>query len=151
MQGYSVDEAIDLTLRGHPVNLIRMSENGYVAYAEVLFTTQTSLENNPKIIATFLRETNRGWERAVREPSSTAKMIVTRYLSGGDSAYQEASIRAIEPLLDYETHDSRMGWMNPKTWAASERMFNQYQILEVPVHVEGLTDYRILEALYGGR
>lgn len=151
MQGYSVDEAIDLTLRGHPLNLIRVSENGYVAYAEVLFTTQTFLENNPKIIATFLSVTNRGWERAVREPSSTAKMIITKYLAGGDPAYQEASIRAIEPLLNYETHDSRLGWMNPKTWAASERMFHQYQILEVPVHVEGLTDYRILEALYGGR
>jgi NitT/TauT family transport system substrate-binding protein len=149
MQGYSVDEAIDLTLRGHPLNLIRMSENGYVAYAEVLFTTETFLENNPKTIATFLSATNRGWERAVREPSSTAKMIVTKYLAGGDPAYQEASIRAIEPLLNYETHDSRLGWMNPETWAASERMFNQYQILQVPVHVEGLTDYRILEALYG--
>ena len=149
MQGYSVDEAIDLTLRGHPVDLIRMSENGYVAYAEVLFTTETFLENNPKTIATFLSVTNRGWQRAVSEPASAAKLIVTKYLAGGDAAYQEASIRAIEPLLNYETHDSRLGWMKSETWAASEQMFNQYQILETPAHAEGLVDYRILEALYG--
>jgi NitT/TauT family transport system substrate-binding protein len=149
MQGYSVDEAVDLTLRGHPVNSIPMSENGYVAYAEVLFTTQKFLDSDPKTLATFLKVTNRGWDRAVREPAATAKMIVTKYLVGGDAAYQAASIRAIQPLLNYETHDARLGWMQAATWTASERMFNQYKILDVPVHAEGLTDYRILEMLYG--
>jgi NitT/TauT family transport system substrate-binding protein len=149
MQGYSVDEAVDLTLRGHPVNLIPMSENGYVAYAEVLFSTEKFLESDPNAIATFLSVTNRGWERAVHEPEQTAKMIATKYLPGADPAYQEASLRAIEPLLNYETHDSRLGWMKPETWAASERMFNQYQILPMPVHAAELADYRILQKLYG--
>jgi NitT/TauT family transport system substrate-binding protein len=149
MQGYSVDEAVDLTLRGHSVNLIPMRENGYVAYAEVLFSTEKFLESDPDAIATFLSVTNRGWERAVHEPDQTAKMIVTKYLPGADPAYQEASLRAIEPLLNYETHDSRLGWMKPETWAASERMFNQYQILPMPVHAAELADYGILKKLYG--
>jgi NitT/TauT family transport system substrate-binding protein len=149
MQGYSVDEAVDLTLRGHPVNLIPMSENGYVAYAEVLFSNEKFLESDPNAIATFLSVTNRGWERAVHDPGQTAKMIATKYLRGADPAYQEASLRAIEPLLNYETHDSRLGWMKPETWAASERMFNQYQILPMPVHAAELVDYRILKKLYG--
>jgi NitT/TauT family transport system substrate-binding protein len=149
MQGYSVDEAVDLTLRGHPVNLIPMSENGYVAYAEVLFSNEKFLESDPNAIATFLSVTNRGWEHAVHDPGQTAKMIATKYLRGADPAYQEASLRAIEPLLNYETHDSRLGWMKPETWAASERMFNQYQILPMPVHAAELVDYRILKKLYG--
>ncbi|MBV8274988.1 MAG: ABC transporter substrate-binding protein [Verrucomicrobia bacterium] len=149
MQGYSVDEAVDLTLRGHQVHLIPMSENGYVAYAEVLFTTEKFLKSDPSTIATFLRLTNRGWEQAISDPGQTARMIVTQYLSGADPAYQEASLRAIEPLLNYETHDSRLGWMKPETWAASERMFNQYQILSIPVHAAELADYGILKKLYG--
>lgn len=149
MQGYSVDEAVDLTLRGHPVNLVPMSENGYVAYAEVLFANEKFLESDPNTIATFLSVTNRGWVHAVHEPDQTARMIVTKYLVGADPAYQEASLRAIEPLLNSETHDSRLGWMKPETWAASERMFNQYQILPVLVHAGELADYRILKKLYG--
>jgi NitT/TauT family transport system substrate-binding protein len=151
MQGYSVDEAIDLTLRGHPVNLIPMDENGYVAYAEVLFTRQNFLEKNTSAITTFLSVTNRGWQQALREPGQTAKMITTKYLVGGDPRYQEASLRAISPLLNYETHDTRLGWMKPETWAASERMFNQYRILTPPVKAQGLVDYRILKKLYGGK
>jgi NitT/TauT family transport system substrate-binding protein len=149
MQGYSVDEAVDLTLRGHPVNLVPMSENGYVAYAEVLFTNEKFLESDPNTIATFLSVTNRGWEQAVHAPDQTARMIVSKYLAGADPAYQEASLLAIEPLLNSETHDSRFGWMKPETWAASEQMFNQYQILPAPVHVAELADYRILKKLYG--
>lgn len=149
MQGYSVDEAVDLTLRGHPVNLVSMSENGYIAYAEVLFANEKFLESDPNTIATFLSVTNRGWERAVHEADQTARMIVTKYLAGADPAYQEASLRAIQPLLNSETHDSRLGRMKPETWAASEQMFNQYQILPVPVHAAELVDYRILKSLYG--
>jgi NitT/TauT family transport system substrate-binding protein len=149
MQGYSVDEAVDLTLRGHPVNLVPMSENGYVAYAEVLFANEKFLESDPNTIATFLSVTNRGWEHAVHEPDQTARMIVTKYLAGADPAYQEASLRAIAPLLNSEIHGSRLGWMKPETWAASERMFNQYQILPVLVHAAELTDYGILKKLYG--
>ena len=148
IQGYSVDEVVDLRLRGHAVNVIPTNENGYVAYAEVLFTTEKFLDSDPSTIATFLRVTNRGWERAMKEPRQTAKMITTKYLVNGDPAYQEASLRAIEGLLTYETRDSRLGWMNPGTWAASEKMFNQYKILKSPVHAEELVDYGILKRLY---
>ena len=47
MQGYTVDEAVRLTMAHHAINIIPMSENGYDSYAEVLFTSPTLIASHP--------------------------------------------------------------------------------------------------------
>jgi ABC-type nitrate/sulfonate/bicarbonate transport system substrate-binding protein len=80
MQGYVIDEAVRLEMEHHAVNIIPMSANGYVCYAEVLFAADTLLRTNPDAVVRFVRATGRGWEYAAAHPEETAKMIVERYM-----------------------------------------------------------------------
>ena len=57
--------------------------------------------------------------RAIHEPAATAKMIVTKYLVGGDAADQSRhrSAPSNHLLLDDETDDTVLGLgCSPVTW-----------------------------------
>jgi ABC-type nitrate/sulfonate/bicarbonate transport system substrate-binding protein len=151
MQGYIVDEAVQMERAHHPVNVIPMSENGYVSYAEVLFTSARFLKDKPDVLVKFLRATNRGWREAVSHPAETAKLIVAKYLPEATVADQEESILKITPLLNYETRDDRLGFMKKSTWDRTIEMFNHYQLVGRAVSADNLVTYSILDRLYPGR
>jgi ABC-type nitrate/sulfonate/bicarbonate transport system substrate-binding protein len=146
MQGYIIDEAVSLEMQHHPVNIIPMSENGYVAYAEVLFTSDTFLREHPEVLVRFLRATARGWKYAGDHPDETARMIVAKYTPESTVAEQKASLLAVMPLLHAES--SRFGEMLPGTWDKSVEMFEKYKLVDGKLHVGDAVDYGVLKRLY---
>ena len=144
MQGYIVDEAVRLRIEGHPVNVIRMADNGYVSYAEVLFASNGMVDLHPDQLSAFLRASRRGWEFAIAHPDDTAQMIVRDYLPGGSVEEQRASLQQVIPLLgDQKT----IGNMQPEIWAAAVSMFNQNQVADHRFNATNLVDYSILKRL----
>jgi len=149
MQGYVIDEAVRLRMEGHPINIIPMGDNGYVSYAEVLFTPATYLRTHTDTLARFLRATGRGWAYAAAHPNTTAHMIVTKYAPDSSFAEQRASLLAVLPLL--HTESPHFGAMLPETWDRSIKMFSKYQLAEGKLSAKDAVDYSVLERLYGKR
>ncbi len=147
IQGYTNDEVVRLTLAHHPVNIIPMASNGYVSYAEVLFTSAAMLQQKPDALLRFLRATRQGWQAAAANPHKTAVWLVRTYLPHGSIPEQEQSLLQVIPLLNAETHDSRNGQMNPATWDKSLAMFHKYQSAEATFTAADLVDYSILNRL----
>jgi NitT/TauT family transport system substrate-binding protein len=146
MQGYIIDEAVRLQMEGHPVNVIPMGANGYVSYAEVLFTPATYLHTHTDTLARFLRATGRGWAFAAAHPDATARMIVTKYMPDGSVGEQRASLLAVLPLL--HTESPHFGAMRAATWDRSIQMFSNYQLTEGKLSAKDAVDYSVLEWLY---
>jgi ABC-type nitrate/sulfonate/bicarbonate transport system substrate-binding protein len=146
MQGYIIDEPIQLQAEHHPVNIIPMSANGYTCYAEVLFATSDVLKSRPDELVRFLRATGRGWEYAAAHSSETAQIIVAKYAPEDSLTEQKASLLAVVPLL--RTEDRRFGMMRPATWAKSSEMFEIYKLVERKINAADTVDYSILKSLY---
>ena len=144
MQGYVVDEAVRLKMEGHPVNIIRMADNGYVSYAEVLFASTALVDKHPDELAGFLRASRRGWEYAIDHPDETARTIVSDFLPDGSVEEQRESLRQVIPLLG---DPKIVGGMQPDTWDKAVQMFNQYQFADRTVSASDLVDYSILDRL----
>jgi ABC-type nitrate/sulfonate/bicarbonate transport system substrate-binding protein len=100
------------------------------------------------VVLRFLRATNAGWRTAVAHPHATAEMIVARYMPDSSVVDEEASLRKSIPLLNYETHDDRLGLMAKSTWDETIAMFNTYQLVGHSVSADNLVDYSILRKLY---
>ncbi len=147
--GYAVDEGVELRLAGHPVNVIRMGENGYVSYAEVIFASNEMVKTQPEVLVKFLRATREGWLYAMAHPDETARMIVEKYHPGDSVEEQRVSLEEIFPLLSAESHDDRIGMMRPETWARSVAMFKRLRLTGETVSAGDLVNYSILERLYG--
>jgi len=146
MQGYVIDEAVRLRMEGHPINIIPMGDNGYVSYAEVLFTPSSYLKAHTDVLARFVRATGKGWAYAAAYPDSTAHMIVGNYMRESSVAEQSASLLAVLPLL--HTEDPHFGAMRPDTWARSIEMFETYKLAEGKLSAKDAVDYSVLERLY---
>jgi NitT/TauT family transport system substrate-binding protein len=146
MQGYVIDEAVSLRMEGHPINVIPMGDNGYVSYAEVLFTPATYLRTHTDALARFVRATGRGWAYTAAHPDATAHMIVTKYAPDSTFAEQRASLLAVLPLL--HTESPHFGAMLPNTWARSIQMFEKYQLTEGKLSARDAVDYSVLKRLY---
>ena len=147
IQGYTNDEVVRLTLAHHPVNVIPMASNGYVSYAEVLFTSAAMLQQKPDVLLRFLRATRQGWQAAARNPRQTAQWLVRTYLPKSSVNEQLEALNQVIPLLNAETHDSRYGQMSPQTWEKSLAMFHKYQAADATFSAADLVDYSILNQL----
>ncbi len=148
MQGYTSDEVVQLELAKHPVNVMLMSDNGYVSYAEVLFTSDATLKKSPDQLSKFISASRLGWDYVKAHPSTAAAILATEFKADGGKEVQLKELSKVFPLINYETQNDRFGWMSPDTWAKSMDMFIKYQFLTKPLQVSDVVDYSILAKTY---
>ncbi|WP_182276600.1 ABC transporter substrate-binding protein [Granulicella sp. 5B5] len=148
MQGYTNDEVVRLEMEGHPVNVIPMSANGYVAYAEVLFAPARFVATHVGELEKFVRATGRGWSYARAHEGETARMIVAKYATDSSVAEQRASLEQTLRLVYAES--PRFGMMRDATWRRSVEMFTKYKLVEGELRVGDVVDDEVLRGLYAG-
>jgi NitT/TauT family transport system substrate-binding protein len=124
VQGYSVDEAVELDLAGHRLDLMFFHDHGYAAYGQAWFTGETFLREHPEVVRKFVEVSNRGWKAAARERDAAVELIVTRTLPGSDRVHQRRTLDAIVPLLTREGGRNSHGRMLRTTWARAVEEFN---------------------------
>jgi ABC-type nitrate/sulfonate/bicarbonate transport system substrate-binding protein len=146
-QGYIVEEAVALEMAHHAVNVIPMSENGYVSYAELLFASDHLLHEHPDQLLRFLRATANGWNYAATHVDDMAKMIVEKYSPDRSFAEQRSELEKVLPLVHAE--HGRFGEMKPETWARSLAMFEHFQLADRKLAIGEPVDYSVLRQLYG--
>jgi ABC-type nitrate/sulfonate/bicarbonate transport system substrate-binding protein len=119
---YSTDEKVAIELQGHPTVVFPGSENGFVTYAQVYYTTEEFLHRDPATLVTFLEVTNRGWREAFAHPRETAAMVVEKFMrKNGDPLYQERALAEVEHFCTLES--GHLGAMRLATWERSCAVF----------------------------
>jgi NitT/TauT family transport system substrate-binding protein len=146
MQGYTNDEVVRLEMEGHPVNIIPMSANGYVAYAEVLFGNADYVHTHTDVLAKLVCAMGRGWDYAKAHPDETARIIVAKYAP--DSSYAEQRASLVESLKLVWTENPRFGAMRMQTWKQSLEMFEKYKLVDAKLDTSDAVDNSVLSALY---
>jgi ABC-type nitrate/sulfonate/bicarbonate transport system substrate-binding protein len=139
VQGYLTDEAVALERSGHPVNLLPFGENGYVSYAEVLFTSEATLARRAGDLPAFTAAVRRGWQYALSHPDDTARLLADRYHADGGAGEQRAELEKLRPLVTYESpNPGDILTMRRATWEDTLKMFARYQLVSHPVSYDQL-------------
>ena len=112
IQGYLIDEAIELELQGHPIHTIPYYQHGYVAYSQVYFASESMIRQNAEALRVFLEVSRAGWQAAFLDPEGTCSMIREKYNTQLDSQYQLRSLQRIAQLSTVETGFSGLGAMS---------------------------------------
>jgi ABC-type nitrate/sulfonate/bicarbonate transport system substrate-binding protein len=138
---YSTDEKVAVELEGFPTVVFPGSENGFVTYAQVYYTTDDFMARHPEALVSFMEVTNRGWREAFAHPRATAAMVVERFMKkNGNVAYQEKALGEVEHFATLES--PKLGAMRLSTWEKSCEIFG------IPKAVVGeLVDLSILGQL----
>lgn len=135
-----------LTAQGTNVNIIYPFEYGIDMYANLIFTSEDMIENNPEVVAAFLEATLMGIDDTVDDPD----LAVAALMPHGDDfvldEITEGLYRAI-PLL--APTGSASGMMDPEIWEIGYEILQDEGLLEGDVDLESAYTMEFLDAIYG--
>ena len=60
-------------------NTLRLWDAGVPLYAHIYYASTDTIENNPEVLAGWLRATARGWEFATENPEEAVQMLIDEY------------------------------------------------------------------------
>ena len=61
-QGYATNEPFSLSEQGTDTDFLYIHDSGFETYANVIFTTEKVIKENPEMVKAFMETTKKGWE-----------------------------------------------------------------------------------------
>ena len=141
VQCYAIDEPIGFQAQSgiEPV-ILRLSDYGYGAYAQVICAHADLLATEPEAVKQFLAATFRGWQATLADIPKAAEMVVKHYVAPdspyADLDYQTRSLTQIADYMLLGMESTRLGMINPDRWMRTAQQFTNYAIIETAPALE---------------
>ena len=111
---YSTNEPYILREQGIPYRLISPHNYGIDFYGDVLFTSESEIDEHPERVKAFRLASLKGWKYAMDHPDEIIALISARYASNKSLSHLEFEAEAMRELImpDLVT----IGHINPGRW-----------------------------------
>ena len=129
---YSTSGLVSAKLLGLRAWAIWPSDYGIPFYADVLFTTEKMIAEQPDVVERFLRATLLGWQAAIQNPTKATE-VTLKYITEGDPEFQRGMLEASIPLID--TGDLPIGVMQPEIWQQMYTILVEQGVISTPFDV----------------
>ena len=137
-QGYWIDEFVKLQLAtGGSSRMLLAKDLGYAGYSQVVFTTEETLVNHPRVVRAFLKALQEGWVAVFADREAAVDLTIGTFNPGLDRAYQRASLDAIAELM-MPDGIKPMARMTREQWMEGQRIFMEAGILSQEVDLDEL-------------
>lgn len=114
-----------LKVFGPDVQALRLWDNGVKLYAMIYYATPQTLEENPELLARFLRAAGRGWEYTYNDTEKAVDLLVGAY----PNMNREDQLTAARTMLEYafneETRANGWGTFDPAVWQDQISLYDQ--------------------------
>ncbi|MEO1590585.1 MAG: ABC transporter substrate-binding protein [Cyanobacteria bacterium J06632_22] len=134
IQCYALDEPLDYARQtGREPVLLKLSDFGFDAYAQVIFASNRLLAERPQAVQQFLTATFEGWRQALEAIPATATLIATQYKDSNvpDEAYQRETLKRLKPyVLAAPAHPGTIS--SARWWRAAQQLADCGLIQSVP-------------------
>jgi ABC-type nitrate/sulfonate/bicarbonate transport system substrate-binding protein len=147
VQGYLIDEIVELETLKQPINVIPYYEHGYTAYSQVYFTSDSTLKTHRDVIQKFLDVSRSGWQAALVQPEMAANLVIEKYAPDLDREYQRRSLEKIARLATFESGFGRIGAMDPSTWSRMLSSLLDLKVISRPVSLAEMTDFSLINTM----
>ena len=141
--GWVTDELQTARRTGLALNVISPYDYGITFYADLLTVRESLIENEPELVAKFVRATQRGWVAALQDPSASAKLPL-HYDPALDPEHELQVLRATAPLV--HTGADQIGWMRARDWEDMIGSLYEQGVIAERLPAEDLFTTRFLEA-----
>jgi len=128
--GYAISDIPYAEHEGISVQAIWPGEYGVPFYGDVLFTTDTFIEENPDVVQRFVRATLKGWQEAIENPELAADAVMT-FAPDADRELELESVETSIPLID--TGEGQIGRMSEDVWTEMHDVLLERGLIEEPV------------------
>lgn len=145
---FAVNEPVSLRMQGIDVNVFLNHDNGLPDQANTYFTNDKTLSEKADLLARWTRATRKGWEKAMVDPSVTAKAVLSSgYAENLNEAQQTEQGRLMFELMKSQlTTDKGLLWLNPEIWDTSAKNAHEQGVAGRLVPSSEVITTTILEA-----
>ncbi|MCQ3938605.1 MAG: hypothetical protein DPW18_16385 [Chloroflexi bacterium] len=127
---FATDQQVMTKNAGDEINLMYYKDYGVEVYINTIFVTEEFKQNNPDLIARFIRATFKGYQYALENPEEVASFAL-KYDSALDLAYQQDVMKAQIPFID--TGSAPIGSMDENVWQSTQDILLEFGLLSEPV------------------
>lgn len=127
---FATNEPVMAKMDGDTLHLIYYKDYGIDVYANTLFVTESFRQENPDLVARFVRATLRGLQYAIENPEEVAAFAL-QYDDTLDLSFQEKVMRAQIPFID--TGDAPIGSMDGEVWQTTQEILLQFGLIAQPI------------------
>ncbi|MBA4319227.1 MAG: thiamine biosynthesis protein, partial [Flavobacterium sp.] len=142
--GYIINEPQQVIAAGQDVNTILMADYGVGTYADVVFATEDTINNQPSLVEHFLRATIKGWQYAI-EHNEEAVNDTLKYATTSNQTKQLYMLKQSIPLI--HTGESPIGWMEKTKWEQVYNILLEQKIIDNPISIEDVYTMDLLKKI----
>ena len=146
---FVTDDAINAKRFDPDSTILLMSDYGIDIYANVIFTTEDMINDNPEIVERFVHATVQGLQRAIDDPQGAAAYVLDHFgttFTLDYAALQEPGMLASVPLI--KPAGSQPGMMQPERWGITYQILEDLALLDQPVNVREAYTLDFIESAY---
>lgn len=129
---FATNEPVLAKMEGDNLNLIYYKDYGVDVYPNVLFVTQKFGNENPDLIARFVKATLRGYQFSIENPEEVASLAL-KYDESLDLAFQQEVMKAQIPFID--TGDAPIGSMDEDVWNTTQEILLDFGLISEGIDV----------------
>lgn len=146
MSAFVNNQPVQLVEQGYEVNTILVSDYGVDIYANVIFTTEEMIANNPDLVERFLRASVAGIEAAISDPEKAAEITVAQ---SDELNLESETLSMLQALPLFNPAGTQVGMMNDSAWSLTADMMIEQGLLPADVDVQSAYTLEFLNLVYG--
>jgi ABC-type nitrate/sulfonate/bicarbonate transport system substrate-binding protein len=136
MQAYYIDEFVALQQTiGNRGKILLAGKNGYLAYSQVLFTSEKVLHSHQDTVIAVVEACRQGWAYALAHQEETIDLILEKWNPELDRDYQLQSLAKMEALIR-PGGGAIMPWASSEKWQEMQNMLLEFDLLPEAVDLE---------------
>lgn len=126
MSAYSTDEPFLLEQAGIEYNIFNPRASGIDFYGDVLFTSESEIENYPERVVAFLDASLKGWEYAMENEEEIIDLILDKYSTRHSREHLQFESNQTKRLIMPDVVE--IGYVNENRW---QRIGEQYAEMDM--------------------
>ena len=146
--GYIINEPFYAEDSGYEINIMMVEDYGVDMYADVLFTTDSMILNNPKLVEDVTADTLKGWQYSI-EHQDEALDIVMKYAVNKNANHEKYSLIKSIPLIS--NGDIPLGMMNDKKWSDVQDILANQDMIATHVLLSDVYTNTFVEKYYDNK
>jgi len=136
MSVYVTDELFEVKRSGKPYILYSPRSVGIDFYGDNLFTTETVIKKDPKVVKAFREASLKGWTYAMKNPDEIIELIYSKYSKRHSLEHLKFEADQMIPLL--RTDLIQIGHINPGRWKHIALTYAELGMMNADIDVSSL-------------
>lgn len=139
---YVNNEPIQLRAQGYEVDVIRVADYMQLA-SNGLITNETTLAENPNLVASMVQATLRGVRYSIENPEEAFE-ISKKFVENLDQANQEIQMRVLEASIEFWKAE-QVGHSDPAAWENMQNVLLEMGLLSQPLDLDAAYTNQFIE------